>query len=140
MKKLTEREKTTEQIAKRKRFGTLAIIISGTLFVVVMLIDSIARIKFGNLAMDYNYKYQPIGGPVVRLIFCIIVLPLMIVVVWRTFRSKPDSDKPDDDKYKDEPQNVVDKPWKCSKCGEMSEPQFDSCWKCGTVRKLDHVA
>lgn len=26
--------------------------------------------------------------------------------------------------------------WKCPKCGEMHEPQFTTCWKCGT----DHLA
>ncbi|MGH7940024.1 MAG: DUF2007 domain-containing protein [Limisphaerales bacterium] len=25
-------------------------------------------------------------------------------------------------------------PWTCPKCGEQSEPQFTSCWKCGTAR------
>ena len=24
--------------------------------------------------------------------------------------------------------------WKCTKCGEMHEPQFDTCWKCGTSK------
>jgi len=24
--------------------------------------------------------------------------------------------------------------WKCSKCGELLEEQFDSCWKCKTPR------
>jgi phage FluMu protein Com len=24
--------------------------------------------------------------------------------------------------------------WKCSKCGELLEEQFDSCWKCETPR------
>jgi hypothetical protein len=24
--------------------------------------------------------------------------------------------------------------WKCEKCGETSEPQFTSCWKCGSIR------
>lgn len=23
-------------------------------------------------------------------------------------------------------------PWRCSTCGEVHEPQFASCWKCGT--------
>ena len=22
--------------------------------------------------------------------------------------------------------------WQCSECGELSDPQFDICWKCGT--------
>lgn len=25
--------------------------------------------------------------------------------------------------------------WACAECGESSEPQFDSCWKCGAARK-----
>jgi len=29
---------------------------------------------------------------------------------------------------------AVGEDWKCQKCGEMSEPQFTSCWKCGAVR------
>ena len=29
---------------------------------------------------------------------------------------------------------VVGKDWRCQKCGEISEPQFSSCWKCGAVR------
>ena len=24
--------------------------------------------------------------------------------------------------------------WQCQKCGEISELQFTSCWKCGTIR------
>ena len=27
--------------------------------------------------------------------------------------------------------------WRCEKCGEMSEPQFSSCWKCGAPRAKD---
>jgi hypothetical protein len=29
---------------------------------------------------------------------------------------------------------VVGKDWQCEKCGETSEPQFNSCWKCGALR------
>ena len=29
---------------------------------------------------------------------------------------------------------VAGVPWKCVKCGEISEPQFTSCWKCGAAR------
>jgi hypothetical protein len=25
-------------------------------------------------------------------------------------------------------------PWTCPKCGEQIEPQFDTCWNCGTAR------
>lgn len=24
--------------------------------------------------------------------------------------------------------------WSCARCGEVSEPQFGSCWNCGTLR------
>ena len=30
------------------------------------------------------------------------------------------------------PKPVRGAPWTCPKCGEKIEPQFDSCWKCGT--------
>ncbi len=25
-------------------------------------------------------------------------------------------------------------PWKCSRCGELLEGQFTTCWRCGNVR------
>jgi hypothetical protein len=28
-------------------------------------------------------------------------------------------------------------PWNCPKCNERLEPQFDSCWRCGTARTPD---
>jgi hypothetical protein len=32
------------------------------------------------------------------------------------------------------PATVVGKDWPCPKCGEISEPQFTECWKCGAIR------
>jgi hypothetical protein len=29
---------------------------------------------------------------------------------------------------------VVGEDWQCQECGEISEPQFTSCWKCGAIR------
>ena len=29
---------------------------------------------------------------------------------------------------------VVGTAWTCPKCGEKLEPQFTSCWKCGTAK------
>jgi hypothetical protein len=29
---------------------------------------------------------------------------------------------------------AVGEDWQCQKCGEISEPQFTSCWKCGAIR------
>jgi len=40
-----------------------------------------------------------------------------------------------EEKRKAELLESAGKPWKCPKCGEMLEPQFISCWKCGTGRK-----
>ena len=31
-------------------------------------------------------------------------------------------------------QPVVGRPWRCAGCGEESEPQFGTCWKCGAER------
>jgi hypothetical protein len=32
------------------------------------------------------------------------------------------------------PQIVQGSAWTCPKCGEKSEPQFTSCWNCGTAK------
>lgn len=29
---------------------------------------------------------------------------------------------------------VLERPWRCSGCGELVEPQFTECWKCQTPR------
>lgn len=29
---------------------------------------------------------------------------------------------------------IVGQDWPCQKCGEISEPQFSSCWKCGAIK------
>jgi hypothetical protein len=96
MKTPTEREKAIERIARRKKFGTLAIMVPVFLAFVLMLIDSISRLKSGDAPMDHNYVYQPVG-PMLRLIVCVVVLPLMLAGIWQTYRAKPKSDKPDDE-------------------------------------------
>jgi len=30
---------------------------------------------------------------------------------------------------------IVGADWQCQKCGELSEPQFTSCWQCGAIRE-----
>ena len=45
-----------------------------------------------------------------------------------------------EEKRKVELLESVGKPWKCPKCGEILEPQFISCWKCGTGRKDEYAA
>lgn len=29
---------------------------------------------------------------------------------------------------------IAGTPWRCAECGEESEPQFGTCWKCGAER------
>lgn len=29
---------------------------------------------------------------------------------------------------------VAGAPWKCTRCGEVLEPQFGQCWNCGAAR------
>lgn len=31
--------------------------------------------------------------------------------------------------------DIIGLVWRCRKCGETLEPQFTTCWKCGTDRK-----
>jgi hypothetical protein len=79
------------------------------------------------LANRYGETIPPfIRQPMAVVFFMIAVVAVVSLIV---NRKKLDEI--------DEPPKVVGKPWKCPKCGEQSEPQFDSCWKCGTVRKQD---
>ena len=32
------------------------------------------------------------------------------------------------------PHPGASKPWRCSRCGEPVEGQFDACWKCGSIQ------
>jgi len=80
---------------------------------------------------------QPYPGPFVGVI---VVVVCIVAVISLIVNSKELGQINEDEKKKKEPPKAEGRPWKCSKCGEMSEPQFDSCWKCGVVRKDDHVA
>jgi len=71
-------------------------------------------------------------GPVMRLVFVAVV----IVVVISLAVNRKKLDKIDNEaKGKNEAPKIVGGPWKCPKCGEMLEPQFNTCWKCGTAQK-----
>jgi hypothetical protein len=75
---------------------------------------------------------QPYPGPfVVGFIIIVAIVACILLIVNRKELDDIDKDK----KSKDEPPKMIGRPWKCSKCGEMLEPEFDSCWKCGAVRK-----
>src|ERR1700722_4403829 len=96
MKKRTRHGRAIkEQAAKRKWFSVPLFAILALVFA-MMLIDSVARIKSGDLAMDYDRRYQPVG-PVLRLIVSFVALVTCIVFTWRAFRSKAEHDKLGDD-------------------------------------------
>jgi hypothetical protein len=85
----------------------------------------------------HGFGPWPDIGPVMRWICVAIVIGVVISLIVN--RKKLDEINRDATS-KDEPPKVIGSPWKCSKFGEMSEPQFDACWKCGTARKGEHVA
>jgi hypothetical protein len=81
-----------------------------------------------------RYGPQPYPGPIVVWLFLIIAIVSFVSLIVN--RKKLDEISKDE-KSKNEPPKVIGSPWKCSKCGEISEPQFDSCWKCGAAKKGD---
>ena len=84
-----------------------------------------------------RYGSQPYPGPYVMWFFAALV----IVAIVSAIVNRKELDEIDKSaKKKDEPPKPVGRPWKCPKCGEESEPQFDACWKCGTARKHEHDA
>jgi hypothetical protein len=84
-----------------------------------------------------RYGPQPYPGPfVVGFIVIVAIVACISAVVNRKQLDQINKDA----KKKKEPPKVEGRPWKCPKCGEESEPQFDACWKCGTVRKHEHDA
>jgi hypothetical protein len=79
-------------------------------------------------------RYGPVRypGPIVVWIGIIVFVVACIMAIVN--RKELDQIKKDEDS-KNEPPKPKGKPWKCSKCGEISEPQFATCWKCGAARK-----
>jgi hypothetical protein len=73
-------------------------------------------------------------GPVIALVIFAVMLSAFVPFIIDWLRPGK-ADKPADSK--DEPPKASDKLGKCPKCGEELEPQFEACWKCGTVRKPD---
>ena len=37
-------------------------------------------------------------------------------------------------RFREEPRAVRGAVWTCAACGEVHEPEFGSCWKCGTEK------
>jgi hypothetical protein len=91
------------------------------------------------LAIMFAGRFGPQPYPGQFVIGFIIIVAVVACISGIVNRRKLDQINKDA-RSKDEPLKVVGGPWKCPKCGETSEPQFDSCWKCGTVRKNDHAA
>ena len=84
-----------------------------------------------------RYGPQPYPGPFVMVIFAVVGIVTIISLI---VNRKELDEINEDEKKKKEPPKVEGKPWKCPKCSEMSEPKFDSCWKCGAVKKDAHAA
>jgi hypothetical protein len=71
-------------------------------------------------------------GPIVVWLGIIIFVVACIMGIVN--RKELNQIKKDEDS-KNELPKPKGKPWKCPKCGEISEPQFATCWKCGAARK-----
>ena len=84
-----------------------------------------------------RYGPQPYPGPIIAWLFAAIgIFAIVSLIVNRKKLDEIDKSS----KSKDEAPKPVGKPWKCPRCGEELESQFDTCWKCGTVRKHEHDA
>jgi hypothetical protein len=84
-----------------------------------------------------RYGPQPYPGPIIVGLFIVVAVVACISAIVN--RKKLDEIKKEAQE-KNEPPKPVGDPWKCPKCGEELEPQFESCWKCGAARKDDHAA
>jgi hypothetical protein len=78
-----------------------------------------------------NFGFDKDHTPFTALLGVVVgVVAIISLIVNRKKLDEVDkSEKP-----KDEPSKVVGGPWKCPKCGEILEPQFESCWKCGIAK------
>ncbi|HWY32812.1 MAG TPA: hypothetical protein VNX46_18755 [Candidatus Acidoferrum sp.] len=82
------------------------------------------------IASIYGLGRYP--GPIVVWIGIIVLVVACIMGIVN--RKELDQIKKNEES-KNEPPKPKGKPWKCLKCGEISEPQFATCWKCGAARK-----
>lgn len=99
-----------------------------------------SQTAFANMTMlaEYTSRYGHVTypGPIVG--WMIVGIGVFAMVCGIVNRKKLDEINRGEDE-KGAPPKPVGRPWKCSKCGEMSEPEFNSCWKCGTLKKDDHA-
>jgi hypothetical protein len=80
------------------------------------------------LADRYGNVMPPILRPVMAAIGLAIVIGALIL--WTVNRKKLDQiEKGDDASVMAPPPGGT--PWTCPRCGEVLQPQFVSCWKCG---------
>jgi hypothetical protein len=78
------------------------------------------------------------AGPAGILGWVLLGAGMVAGIIWIVNRKKLDQIKTDA-KVKHKPHGVAGSRWTCSKCSETNEPQFDSCWKCGTLKKDDRT-
>ena len=91
------------------------------------------------LAIMFAGRFGPQPYPGQFIVGFIIVVAIVVCVAGIVNRKKLDQMNKGG-RSKDETPKVAGEPWKCTKCGEPLEPQFDSCWKCKSVRNHDHAA
>ena len=76
------------------------------------------------------------GGALSRLLGAIPMTEETLPAIWV---NDADFDKAEEAiagfKADAKPAQVIGDPWKCPNCGEMIEPQFTECWKCGASRQ-----
>jgi hypothetical protein len=89
----------------------------------------------GTLAIVHDpYGYGPLVHPGPVMAGVLLGIFAIIGIFTLVNRRKWDREM-QEDKASQDPPKPVGGPWKCPKCGQISEPQFESCWKCGTVRE-----
>ena len=91
-----------------------------------------ALITLAILRDHYGYGPRVHPGPV--MVGALLGILAIIGIFTLVNRKKWDREM-EEDKASQEPPPPAGGPWKCPKCGEILEPQFGSCWKCGTVRE-----
>jgi hypothetical protein len=72
---------------RKRRSDSLVIWIPLFLIAGYMAVDSIYRLRSGDIAMDYNYVFQPVG-PVMRLAVAVFLLCVGAFCVWRGRKSR----------------------------------------------------
>ena len=77
-------------------------------------------------------KYGNVMPPILRPLMVVIGLVVVVgaLILWAVNRKKLESIEKGDDAIDIAPP-ASGSSWTCPRCGEVLQPQFVSCWKCG---------